>query len=448
MSGSYLGVSTLCSCRLGTRRWSHAVHAGPQPRPRPHRPSRPGQAGSGLRGAIRRDGMSPRVPRSASPARMRRSARRRPRPPQAGRRSPTPPRRSGTARTARTTSASIRRATSRTTSTTPAANSPETSPVNARIAAGSSARRRRAASRRPSRTPRPRTGSTRGRGRAGRASRRDRRQQLRRRRAGSRRSARRRSAIGMTGRVSTSGRSRWSRSVANPTTSVANHAPNSDQGERIAPPNRVGSSANANAPNGRADDGPPADRPAGGILVVVLGPARREPVGEDPEHRPDGGEAEREQASSAARSAGRRRAYASRAPASASSTSVAWVTPVAPRARERRRLAEVARAADVEVGPRHGPELAQEEAALDERALGRAGVLEVAVPALHLGHVVVDERDLPVALGGPVGGGRRRRRTSAWGVPKAPVIRCPNARETAPVSVATSTMWVAPSRSA
>ena len=48
-------------------------------------------------------------------------------------------------------------------------------------------------------------------------------------------------------------------------------------------------------------------------------------------------------------------------------------------------------------------ELAQEDAALDERPLGRARVLDVAVPALHLGAVLVDERDLPVALAGPVG---------------------------------------------
>ena len=48
----------------------------------------------------------------------------------------------------------------------------------------------------------------------------------------------------------------------------------------------------------------------------------------------------------------------------------------------------------------------------------RAGVLEVAVPALHLGHVVVDERELPVALAGPLAGGERPRRTKSCGRPE------------------------------
>src|SRR5207342_3494744 len=66
-----------------------------------------------------------------------------------------------------------------------------------------------------------------------------------------------------------------------------------------------------------------------------------------------------------------------------------------------RRLAVVGRASDIEVDPRLRRELAQEQAALDERALGRAGVLEVRVPAVHLWDVVVHERQLPVALAGP-----------------------------------------------
>ena len=53
------------------------------------------------------------------------------------------------------------------------------------------------------------------------------------------------------------------------------------------------------------------------MLLVVLGPADREPIGDDAEPGAEDGENERDQAF---------------APASASSTSVAWVTPVAPRA--------------------------------------------------------------------------------------------------------------------
>ena len=57
------------------------------------------------------------------------------------------------------------------------------------------------------------------------------------------------------------------------------------------------------------------------MLLVVLGPADREPVGGEPEQRPGGREGEDERGDAQAR-----------APAIASSTSVAWVTPVAPRA--------------------------------------------------------------------------------------------------------------------
>ena len=39
-------------------------------------------------------------------------------------------------------------------------------------------------------------------------------------------------------------------------------------------------------------------------------------------------------------------------------------------------------------------------------------------------------------------------RIERGGAPNAPVTRCPRARATAPVNVATSTRWVAPSRSA
>ena len=76
------------------------------------------------------------------------------------------------------------------------------------------------------------------------------------------------------------------------------------------------------------------------------------------------------------------------------------------------------------------------------------GVLEVAVPAVHLGHVLVDERELPVALAGPVAGGRDRVVEVLGRAEGARSPGGPSARETAPVRVATSTRWVAPSRSA
>jgi hypothetical protein len=57
------------------------------------------------------------------------------------------------------------------------------------------------------------------------------------------------------------------------------------------------------------------------MLLVVLGPADREPVRRDAEDRPGDREGNGERAEAQAR-----------APAIASSTSVAWVTPVAPRA--------------------------------------------------------------------------------------------------------------------
>jgi hypothetical protein len=65
-------------------------------------------------------------------------------------------------------------------------------------------------------------------------------------------------------------------------------------------------------------DRPPADRPPGDELLVVLRPADCDPIGDDAEDRP--GERERED-----------EWVQALAPASASSTSVAWVTPLAPR---------------------------------------------------------------------------------------------------------------------
>ena len=182
-----------------------------------------------------------------------------------------------------------------------------------------------------------------------------------------------------------------------------------DEGQPDREPNRIGSSPSARAPTNAHDDRPPVDRRPGGCSLVVLRPARREAVGGDAEDEPAAPRTP-ESDPSVSRRAGfgrraevprlaggqpprRRRARARRA----------WrgTTPVAPARRERQRLAEVGGARDVEVDPRLGHELAQEQPALDERALGRAGVLEVAVPAVHVGDVVVDERQLPVALAGP-----------------------------------------------
>ncbi len=155
----------------------------------------------------------------------------------------------------------------------------------------------------------------------------------------------------MTGRVSTSGKSRWSRSVAIPTTSVANQAPNSASASGSSA-NRIGRTAKANAPKAaQTAVRQPIGRPAGTssscsgqrvasrsartpkIAPTAANPSPSGVIGGPPRRR--------------------LRPYASRAPARASSTSVAWVTPVAPRAANGSRLAEVARAADVEMGPRH-----------------------------------------------------------------------------------------------
>ena len=196
----------------------------------------------------------------------------------------------------------------------------------------------------------------------------------------------------MTGRVRTSGSSRWSRSVASPTTSVANHAPKRTTASGSAP-NRGTSSPNASAPTIATTAVRQSTRRAGRVLFVVLRPARREPIGRDPED----GTARAEQPGDRLHPVGRapvevRRVSRPAAPASASSTSVACETPVGAAWREGQRLPVVGGAGDVEMDPRHGHELAQEQAALDQRALGRARVLEVAVPAVHVRDVVVDER--------------------------------------------------------
>ena len=144
----------------------------------------------------------------------------------------------------------------------------------------------------------------------------------------------------MTGRVRTSGRSRWSRSVARPTISVTNQAPKSANASG-SDPNRSGSRPSASAPTSAHDGRPPVDRPAGRhLLFVVLGPARREPVGADAERKAGGTQQSDEglhRVGGRLSVAGRRGRTAGRvgqpalAPASASSTRVACETPVAPR---------------------------------------------------------------------------------------------------------------------
>ena len=93
----------------------------------------------------------------------------------------------------------------------------------------------------------------------------------------------------MTGRVSASGSSRWSRSVARPMTSVTNHAPNSAKAS--------GSRAEAerqqpegDGPDDGRDRRPPVHAAAGRVLLVVLRPAGREAVRGQPEGQPGPGE--------------------------------------------------------------------------------------------------------------------------------------------------------------
>ena len=113
----------------------------------------------------------------------------------------------------------------------------------------------------------------------------DGRHELGRRPAGWRRSARRPAATGMTGRVRTSGSSRWSRSVASPMTSVDEPRPEQPRASGSAP-NRSGSSPKRQRPDER-DRPPSASRPpAGRVLLVVLRPAGREAVGGEAEGEP------------------------------------------------------------------------------------------------------------------------------------------------------------------
>ena len=86
----------------------------------------------------------------------------------------------------------------------------------------------------------------------------------------------------MTGRVRTSGRSRWSRSVAEPDDERGEPGAEDDDRERVAPepgheqPERE-------RPDDRDDHRPPVDRAAGRVLLVMFRPACREPVRRDAE---------------------------------------------------------------------------------------------------------------------------------------------------------------------
>ena len=106
----------------------------------------------------------------------------------------------------------------------------------------------------------------------------------------------------MTGRVSRSGSSRWSRSVASPTTSVTNHAPKTTNGERIAGREPERQQPERERPDQRRRRGPPVDRPTRRVLLVMLRPARREAVGRQAE-----GEARRPPATADSGSIGGRR---------------------------------------------------------------------------------------------------------------------------------------------
>ena len=120
--------------------------------------------------------------------------------------------------------------------------------------------------------------------------------------------------------------------------SVTNQRSEHDEGHRIgAEPDRQ--EAQREGADERDDGCPPVDPPPRRVLFVVLGPARRESVGGDTEHEARRSEDARERIHRLAsrrfrsgvprvpRLAGGQPAAA---PARASSTRVAWATPVAP----------------------------------------------------------------------------------------------------------------------
>src|SRR5664279_6035191 len=63
-----------------------------------------------------------------------------------------------------------------------------------------------------------------------------------------------------------------------------------------------------------------------------------------------------------------------------------------------RLLAEVSRAGDIQMDPRHGRELAQEEGASDHPSLSRTRVGEVRIPAIEVLAVFLDHGQLPIPV--------------------------------------------------
>ena len=90
----------------------------------------------------------------------------------------------------------------------------------------------------------------------------------------------------MTGRVSSFGSSRWSRSVASPMISVTNQAPKMASASGSAGNSRT-SPAMARPPTAAQTRRPPVDGTAGRMLLVVLRPAGGEAVRGDPQDDAD-----------------------------------------------------------------------------------------------------------------------------------------------------------------
>ncbi len=138
----------------------------------------------------------------------------------------------------------------------------------------------------------------------------------------------------MTGRVSSSGSRRWSRSVANPTHERHEPRPEDDERERVAGES-PGQEREGTDPDEHAGERPPVDDPTRRVLLVVLRPARREPVGDAAEDATGRREGEAQgihgRPIPGDRCGAAERAQSAFAPASASSTSVACEAPVAPR---------------------------------------------------------------------------------------------------------------------
>ncbi len=174
---------------------------------------------------------------------------------------------------------------------------------------------------------------------------------------------------GIAGRVTTSGRSRWSRSVARRSVSAAKKVPEDREGDGVR-------EAEGQGPHRRAaqedDDGrPPVDRadpalrPDDRPVLVQLGlvgrPAGPDAVGRQPPRGPRDSEAGGEDGRlHALAGPGERQLHERRRGRARGAAG-----------RPGSRLAEAGRPRDVEVDPGHRHELAQEEGAADQAAVGR-----------------------------------------------------------------------------